>query len=173
MRRGLDRLYSAAAILAAFFLIGMLVMVLVGVAGRMFNFYLRGTDAYAGYCMAGASFFALAHTLQRGEHIRVTLLLDRLAARARFALELWCHAVAVFLAGAIAFFSVRLVWQSYAFNDISQGSDATPLWIPQLGMAAGTVVLLIAFGDGLVQLVRRGRVGAGAESSAAAPAHIE
>ena len=172
MRRGLDTLYNAAAVLAAFFLIGTLVMVLAGIAGRMFNFYLRGTDAYAGYCMAAASFFALAHTLRRGEHIRVTLLLDRLAVRARFALELWCHAVAVCLSGAIAFFSVRLAWQSYALNDISQGSDATPLWIPQISMAVGTVILWIAFMDAFVELVRRGRVVAGAEPSGE-PAHIE
>ena len=172
MRRGLDTLYNAAAVLAAFFLIGTLLMVLIGIAGRMFNFYLRGTDAYAGYCMAATSFFALAHTLRRGEHIRVTLLLDRFAARARFALELWCHTAAVFLSGVLAFFSVRLAWQSYSFHDISQGSDATPLWIPQLSMAIGTVVLLIAFIDALVELVRQGRVVASAESSGE-PAHIE
>ena len=172
MRRGLDSLYDAAAVLAAFFLIGTLVMVLTGVAGRLFNFYLRGNDAYAGYCMAAASFFALAHTLKRGEHIRVTLILDRLGTRARYVAELWCYAAAAFLSGAIAYFSVRLAWQSYTFNDISQGSDATPLWIPQIGMAAGTVVLCIAFVDALVVLIHDGRVTPGA-ATGAEPAHIE
>ena len=171
MRRSLDTLYDAAAILAAFFLIGILVMVVTGIAGRTFNFYVRGTDSYAGYCMAAASFFALAHTLRRGEHIRVTLILDRLGERARFVFELWCYAVAVFLAGAIAFFSVRLAWQSYTFNDVSQGSDATPLWIPQISMALGTIVLWIAFIDALVELVRHGRAAPRAEASE--PAHIE
>jgi TRAP-type C4-dicarboxylate transport system permease small subunit len=137
------------------------------------NFYIRGTDAYAGYCMAAASFFALAHTLRRGEHIRVTLILDRLGSRARYALELWCYASAVFLSGVLAYFSVRLAWQSYTFNDISQGSDATPLWIPQISMAVGTVVLAIAFVDGLAELVRKGRIASDAGTHAAAPAHIE
>lgn len=172
MRRGLDRLYDAAAILAAFFLFGTLAMVLAGIAGRFFNFYLRGTDAYAGYCMAASSFFALAHTLRRGEHIRVSLLLERLAARARFALEIWCHAVATVLSAVIAYFSVRLAWQSYTFNDVSQGSDATPLWIPQISMAAGTMVLTIAFIDGFVHLVRSGRV-APPPNTGAEPVHIE
>jgi TRAP-type C4-dicarboxylate transport system permease small subunit len=172
MRRSLDTLYDAAAVLAAFFLIGILLMVMTGITGRLFNFYLRGTDSYAGYCMAAAGFFALAHTLRRGEHIRVTLILDRLGVRARFALELWCYAVAVFLSGAIAYFSVRLAWQSYTFNDVSQGSDATPLWIPQISMAVGTIVLWIAFVDALVELVRQGRVPPRADPSAE-PAHIE
>jgi hypothetical protein len=48
------------------------------------------------------------------------------------------------------------VWQSHVFNDISTGNDATRLWIPQLSMAAGTVILLIAFVDELV-LELRGR----------------
>jgi len=36
------------------------------------------------------------------------------------------------------------------FEEISQGVDATPLWIPQLSMAFGSVVLLIALLDDLV-----------------------
>ncbi|MDH5330746.1 MAG: TRAP transporter small permease, partial [Aquincola sp.] len=35
-------------------------------------------------------------------------------------------------------------------NDISTGNDATPLWIPQLGMAVGTLILFIAFVDEFV-----------------------
>ena len=42
---------------------------------------------------------------------------------------------------------MRLAWQSHVLNDISTSNDATPLWIPQLTMAVGTVVLLIAFMD--------------------------
>ena len=42
---------------------------------------------------------------------------------------------------------MRLAWQSHSFNDISTGNDATPRWLPQLAMAAGTVILLVAFVD--------------------------
>jgi hypothetical protein len=45
---------------------------------------------------------------------------------------------------------VRLAWQSHAFNDISQGNDATPLWMPQLFMAIGSIVLAIAMADDFV-----------------------
>jgi TRAP-type C4-dicarboxylate transport system permease small subunit len=44
------------------------------------------------------------------------------------------------------------------FNDISTGNDATPLWIPQIAMAVGTVVLLIAFVDELVLEIQGRRV---------------
>nr|MCU0921269.1 TRAP transporter small permease subunit [Burkholderiaceae bacterium] len=78
MRRLLDALYDGAAALAAVFMVLLLVMVLLSILGRQLHFHVPGTDAYAGYMMAAAGFLALAHTLKRGEHIRVTLLLSKL-----------------------------------------------------------------------------------------------
>jgi TRAP-type C4-dicarboxylate transport system permease small subunit len=147
MRRALDLLYDGSAWLAALAMIGVLVAVLLSIVSRQLGFHVPGTDAYAGYAMAGAGFLALAHTLKHNEHIRVTLVLGRLQGRAKHALELWSLTAAVLLAALFAFYSVRLAWQSHVLNDISTGNDATRLWIPQLMMAAGTVVLLIAFMD--------------------------
>jgi TRAP-type C4-dicarboxylate transport system permease small subunit len=143
--------YDAAAYVAAFFLVGTHAMVVVGVVGRLVNWYVAGTDAYAGYCMAACGFLALAHTLKRGEHIRVTLVLEHLGPRPRRAFELWSLGAASLLAAAFAWYSVRLAFQSWQFNDVSTGNDATPLWLPQLAMAAGTIVLLIALVDEFVR----------------------
>lgn len=156
MRRLLDTLFDAAAWLAAAFMVGLLGMVLLSIVSRQMGFHVRGTDAYAGYLMAGAAFLALAHTLKRGEHIRVTLLLQALPPKARRALEVWSLSAGALLAGLLAFYSVRLAWQSHLFHDISTGNDATPLWIPQLGMAAGSVVFAVAMVDEWV-LELRGR----------------
>ena len=155
MRKALDTLYDAAGYLAAFFMVGILLMVLASVVGRLVGFNLRGSDAYAGYCMAAASFLALAHTLKRGEHIRVTLFLERFKGRFKRPLDLWSHVAGTFFCAILAFYSVRLAWQSHAYNDISQGNDATPLWIPQVAMAVGAIVLLVAMVDDFVLLIRR------------------
>lgn len=154
MRRTLDTLYDAAAWAAAFFMVGVLAMVLASVLGRELGFNLRGSDAYAGYCMAAASFLALAHTLKRREHIRVSLFLEHAGPRTARLLQLASHAVGSFFCGALAYYSARLVWQSYTFNDVSQGNDATPLWIPQLAMAAGAIVLAIAMLDDFILEIR-------------------
>jgi TRAP-type C4-dicarboxylate transport system permease small subunit len=166
VRRALDTLYDAAAWAAAFFMVGTLLMVLASVLGRELGFNLRGSDAYAGYCMAAASFLALAHTLKRGEHIRVNLFLERFGPRTTRWLEWLSHAAGTFFCGALAVYSVRLAWQSYTFNDISQGNDATPLWIPQIGMAAGAIVLLVAMVDDFILIARRreAKVAAGDEA---------
>ena len=158
MRRLLDALYDGAAWLAALFMVALLAMVLLAIVSRLLQFHVPGTDAYAGYLMAASGFLALAHTLKRGEHIRVTLLLARLRGKAHRALELWALFAATLLSALFAFYSVRLAWQSRAFNDISTSNDATPLWIPQLGMAVGTTILFIAFVDELVLELQGRRV---------------
>ncbi|MDP2450222.1 MAG: TRAP transporter small permease [Polaromonas sp.] len=158
MRKLLDGIYNSAAALAALFLIGLLVMVLLSIVSRQLHFHVPGTDAYAGYLMAASGFLALAHTLKRGEHIRVTLLVNALSGRWKKALELWALGLATLLALLFAAYSCKLAWQSRVFNDISTGSDATPLWIPQLAMAFGAVILVMAFIDELVLEIQGRRI---------------
>jgi TRAP-type C4-dicarboxylate transport system permease small subunit len=88
--------------------------------------------------------------LKRGEHIRVTLVLGMFKGRSRRGLEIFSLVLASLLALLFAFYSCRLVWQSIEFHDISTGNDATPLWLPQLVMAFGTVIFALAFVDELV-----------------------
>ncbi|MDV7393261.1 TRAP transporter small permease subunit, partial [Arthrospira platensis SPKY1] len=83
LRKSLDWLYLGSAWLAALCMVGVLSMVLLSIVSRLMSFYVPGTDAYAGYAMAGAGFLALAHTLKHGEHIRVTLIISRFAGKAR------------------------------------------------------------------------------------------
>ena len=156
--RGLDRLYDGAAALGAVAMVLLLVAVTLSVVSRLAGFNIPGIDAYAGYMMAAAGFLAMAHTLKRGEHIRVTLVLAALRGQARRGLEIWALFAAVLLAVLSAVYSCKLAWQSYAFHDISTSNDATPLWLPQLSMAFGAVVLAIAFIDEFVLELRGERV---------------
>ena len=98
-------LYDGAAWLAALFMVGLLIMVLLSVISRLMHFHVPGTDAYAGYLMAGAGFLALAHTLKKGEHIRVTLLLSSLNGGAKRGMEIWALSAASALAALSAFYS--------------------------------------------------------------------
>jgi TRAP-type C4-dicarboxylate transport system permease small subunit len=154
MRKLLNWLYSAAEVLAAVCMVGVLVSVLTSILSRQLAFHVSGLDAYAGYFMASAGFLALASTLRHGEHIRVTLVLNALAPAGKRRLDIAAIAVGVAIAVSLAFFSTKLVVDSYVFNDISTSNDATPLWIPQLGMATGNILLLIAFIDLLISRIR-------------------
>lgn len=158
LRAALDRLYLAGGALAACFLVAILAIIVVQVAARWFGFPFPGSTAYAGYCMAAASFLAFAHALNRGAHIRVNLLLERLGPHRRWA-ELWCFAVGSALAVYFAWYAVKAVRWSVKLNDISQGQDATPLWIPQMAMGAGAVLLAVAFVDHLFRVLVLGSAG--------------
>ena len=158
MRAQLDRLYMAAGYAAAFFMVATLLMVVAGIADRALALGWRGTDMYAGYAMAACGFLALAHTFKRGEHIRVSLLLQAASPRMQRAMEIWSLSAASLLAAAFSFYAIKLTWQSRDFHDVSTGNDATPLWIPQVSMAVGAVVLLIALLDELLLELRGQRV---------------
>jgi len=150
--RFLDGLYTAGGVLAALFLIAILLLIVVQMMARWTGQVFSGAPDYAGYCMAAASFLAFAHALNRGAHIRVSLLLN-VAGRFRYALELWCFAMGSAAACYLAWYAVRANLWSHKFNDISQGQDATPLWIPQLGMSVGAVLLALCFCDNLIRLI--------------------
>lgn len=135
---------SCVAMLAAFATVGL------GIVARLAGWDLPGLDAYAGYAIAAALFLALPSTLLQGEHIRVTLVLERIPQRARAAFEWWCLAAATALALYLAWFAARLVWVSRVTHDVSPAADATPLWIPQIAMALGCAGFAIGFLHALV-----------------------
>ena len=158
MRTWLDPLYKALGALGALFILATLVIQVVNIAGRTVGYSMAGVDAYAGYTLAAGSFLALAAALRHGDHIRVTLIIQRLIGRPRWWVEVFCLTVATFLSGYFAYFAGRLVWGSYVFHDVSQNIDATPLWIPQLSMAVGLAALFLAFLEELVQTLRTRQV---------------
>ncbi|NNL18120.1 MAG: TRAP transporter small permease subunit, partial [Boseongicola sp.] len=82
-RRGLDSLYLASGILAALCLIAILLLIVAQMVARWTGEIFPGAANYAGYAMAAASFFAFANALNRGSHIRVSLVLNALPERYR------------------------------------------------------------------------------------------
>ncbi len=161
LRPKLDRLYNISGGIAAVALIAILLIMLAQVVARWTRTTFPGSTDYAGYAMAAASFFAFAYALNHGAHIRVSLFLQRLSRRGRRAAELWCYGVGSFLACYFAWFAVKAVHVSYVLGDVSQGRDATPLWIPQLVMGFGTVVLAIALIDRFLQILFGGELPSG------------
>tara|TARA_B100000927_G_C16248581_1_gene382501 strand:- start:7 stop:360 length:354 start_codon:yes stop_codon:yes gene_type:complete len=81
LNRNLNHLYKFSGYIAAIFLIFVAVFILIGISSRIFGFYIRGLAEYSGYCMAAASFFALAYTFVDGGHIRITLFLEKLSGK--------------------------------------------------------------------------------------------
>lgn len=153
LRRGLDGLYLGAGYLGGVFLVAIFVLMLSLSAGRPLGIDIPAGDDFTAWCMAASAFLALAHTFRSAELIRMGLVIDRIDGRLRRAIELGCTIIGTAAVAYFAWYAVDMVWTSWKFNDISQGVIAVPLWIPQIGMAAGLVILAIAFIDELIHLI--------------------
>ncbi|MEG9862807.1 MAG: TRAP transporter small permease subunit [Parvularculales bacterium] len=156
LRAALDNLYRIAGYTGAVFLVLILFFVAVQMVARWSGEIFVGAPDFTGYCMAAASFLALPYTLNAGTHIRVNLLLNALGDRRKW-LDIWCWIIASFLSCSFAYYAAKLTYQSYIFNDISQGQDAWPIWIPQMSMAVGTIILAICTLDNLITILFTGK----------------
>ena len=139
----LNKLYRFSGYIAAFFLILVAVFILSGICSRIFGFYIRGLSEYSGYCMASASFFALAYTFVEGGHIRITLFLEKLSGLKKRLVEIWCLSIASFFSGYLAFYFLKMLIISYKFQERSEGADEILIWIPQTSVAIGSLIFFI------------------------------
>lgn len=147
-------LYTAGAVLAAVFMVLIAAITLFQVAGRTLGAAVPDAGELAGYAMAAAIFLSLAHTFRTGGHIRVNLLLMHVRPGWRRVLEYWCLAVFAVTGALFSWFSVNLVIDSYRMGDVSTGMLSVPLWIPQLSMAAGAILLELALIEELIHVLR-------------------
>lgn len=156
VRSLLDGLYKASGVLAALCLIVILLLIVAQMVARWTGELFPGAPNYAGYCMAAASFLALANALNRGAHIRVSLLLNAVPKGARRLLEVWCFGLGAVIVWYFTYYAYWFTYWSWKFNDISQAQDATPLWIPQSVMVIGGGILGIALVDHLISVILHG-----------------
>lgn len=152
----LRKLYTLSGLLAGLFLILICVLIVAQILARQFGTMIPSTDEFAAYCMAASGFLALPYALMRGAHIRVELLFRILPQRSLFAVEVLGNVVGLLIAAYLAWYCALFVLESYEFKEVSSGLLPIPMWIPQMPMVLGTVILVIAMAERLV-LVCRGQ----------------
>lgn len=155
MRAAVDILYRVSGGGAALSLLALLVLVVVQMVARWTGQTVTGLTELAGYCMGATSFLALGYALSRGAHIRVEIVIAGMG-RDRWRAEILAVAIALPIAAIFAYFAIKANFVSWQLGERSQGQDAVLIWIPQLVMSFGTIVLLIALIDRLIGLIRGG-----------------
>ncbi len=143
VNKNLKKIYKFSGYVAAFFLILVAIFILIGIASRIFGFYVRGLAEYSGYCMAASSFFALSYTFVENGHIRITLFLEKISGKKKIYLENWCLIIASFFSGYLAFYFIKMLIISYKFQERSEGADEILIWIPQTSVAIGSSIFFI------------------------------
>ena len=141
--RILNKIYKISGYIAVIFLMLVAIFILIGILSRIFGFYIRGLAEYSGYCMASASFFALAYTFIEGGHIRITLFFEKLTKSIKWKVEIWCLSIASFFSGYLAFYFIKMLIISYKFQERSEGADEILIWIPQTSVAIGSTIFFL------------------------------
>lgn len=157
MRRILDRTIDGAAVLACLLLMLMVVATFVTITLRPFGVLIAGHEEIATFAMVGMAFLGLPYAYRTGAHVRVETLLNRLPLRVRARLDAWCVLAALLICAAFSYFSFWLVFDSYAFGDISEGLLSIPRWIPQLPILLGLVLFALALFHDLLILWQGGK----------------
>ena len=168
MRLVLDGLYRLSSAAAAVCLCVIAGLVLTQVFGRVLDGLLRllglpiagitvpSLNEIAGFLFVAATFLALASTLRRADHIRVSMLIKAVPHGARR----WLEGLVLLAGGALAayaaYHAVLLVVDSIQFNSVSFGVIPIPLAIPQSALAFGLIVFAVALFDELAGVLRGG-----------------
>jgi TRAP-type C4-dicarboxylate transport system permease small subunit len=158
MGRLLERIYLLTALLGALCFVAVELLILYQLGGQFLPYIPRSADEFAGYCMAASAFLALAYAFNANEHIRVTLLVERMSPpRKRLAASVAVTA-AVLLSAYLAWHVTKLAWQSWQLDERSAGLIAMPMWIPQSAMALGAVVFFVAVTQRALSVWRGGEM---------------
>jgi len=145
----LHRLYRACGLLSALALVAICVLILAQIVARSLGGMVRDAEEFAAWSMAAAGFLGLPYALHAGAHIRVEVVTRFMPLPLRRPAELLSTGVALGLSAYLAWYVVLFVFDSWRFHEVSQGLVPVPMWIPQLPMALGAVVLAIAFAERL------------------------
>ncbi|MBN1005647.1 TRAP transporter small permease [Amphritea pacifica] len=150
MRSLLNKLYLASGYLSGLCIVLITLIITAQIVGRLLGFIVPSAEDFSGYALAAATFFGLAYTFREGGHIRVTLVIQKWREGARYIQELLVLIVALLLVSFMSFYAIHMVWESYIFEEVSSGYVSVPIWMPQVPVAMGIVMLNIAILDDLI-----------------------
>jgi TRAP-type C4-dicarboxylate transport system permease small subunit len=135
-------LCRASSLAAGISLVCIAGIVLAQIGTRLFGASVPSSDDFAAWTMAATVFLALPSAFLHGRHISVFLAIDLLPARARRMAMRLINLLALLVMATACWFVGFFVWESYVYQDMSQGVFAVPLWIPQSLMVLGLVLCL-------------------------------
>jgi TRAP-type C4-dicarboxylate transport system permease small subunit len=154
LRRFLDRLYAASGAAAAVCLAGIAAVMLAQAGMRSAGLLFRGADDIVAWLCAASAFLALGYTFRHGDLVRVSLIINRLPPRPRHVAEVACLSAAFVVVAYITWASISFAYESWKFGELAQGLVQIPIWIPQLSLVLGALILAVAVLDELIAVLR-------------------
>lgn len=142
-------------LLGAIALVATLLGVLAVASRYLFSTAFSFTDEVITYLIVWATLIAFGVGEFSNEHLRATVLLERLSPAWQKALSWISFVLTLFFAAMIVYFGCEVAWQRHEFNEISPTSLQFPQWIARAAVPFGFGIACIA----LISRIRRMRQG--------------
>jgi len=97
------------------------------------------------YLCIAVGFIGASYTLKNNEHFAITIVVERLSPRKHKILKIVTDIMGIVYSLVFVWKGIDMVIFSYTFGDTSEGLLAIPLWIPELLVPIGGVLLLLQF----------------------------
>ena len=146
--------YLTSVILSGSCLVIMTLLILAQIVARYMGIVIPSSEDFAGWLLSATVFFGLAYTFNSGGHIRVTILLTRMAGLQRRYIELFNLSAALFISGYLMFYTIYAIYDSYVYDEVTDTYLVMSLWLVQMPMALGSLFLFIAILDNFLCSVR-------------------
>ena len=148
-----DRLVQAVAVIC---MLALVACVVLGVVSRQINAPLAWTDELAQMFLVWSALAGWMIALRRRSHIRITMLIDRLPARARIVAEIAIQLCVVVFGVLMLRYGFGLIERTWDVEAISLPISSAIIYVPLPALALALVL------QGIGQLIEaaRGRLAA-------------
>ncbi|MFV0513787.1 MAG: TRAP transporter small permease [Jhaorihella sp.] len=130
---------------AEFALLSMVLLINADIFSRnILNSPIISTDELSGYLLVCVVLLGGAYSLRSGSFLRIEMVIGVLSAKAQQFFAILYNMVAILLCVILAWQFVRLVTLSYSRMVLAPTLLETPIWIPQVILPVGMVLLIYA-----------------------------
>lgn len=143
-RTGFDKVLTGSGYFAALLVILSACFVTFDIVMRgVWNSPTNWVFEYSLYMIAAGAYLSIAYVLRENGHINIDILTSRLSSGTnllvKFVTLIWSSAICI----ALTYSATQLLQRSIVVKAVSNTTLETPLWIPQLPLVIGLVLLSI------------------------------
>ena len=137
------------------FLLAMIALIgAEAIARNLFGTSLQITDEVGGYLLVAVTFLSMSVAEANGAFHRVEFVQMRLSRSARIISQIIFDLMSLAASMLVSWQLVRLALNSWHSEDVAPTPLQTPLWLPQVSMGLGMILLCLALLRTIVMKIR-------------------
>jgi TRAP-type C4-dicarboxylate transport system permease small subunit len=152
---GLSPIDNICETACGLFLLAMIALIgAEAIARNLFGTSLQITDEVGGYLLVAVTFLSMSVAEAHGAFHRVEFVQMRLSRSARIISQIIFDLMSLAASMLVSWQLVRLALNSWHSEDVAPTPLQTPLWLPQVSMGLGMILLCLALLRTIVAKIR-------------------